>query len=208
MATVTEQSEAPQELLLTFAELEALVGNEPDWSSVRAAMNTRAPADEQVAAAGTASLLVRNLARIAEDGRTQVMNIVANLAKPLGTATHVVGVTLAEQDGSVAPFLLCAGDDGRTLVRVAGPGVLALSPVVDDTAVPEQVALLTGALLDDHEGAVLVKPQNKEGLTVRRLGPQWEVADPVSEGTAGFRQVSREEALDAVTKCVRNAGLS
>ena len=205
MDAVKEEGEGQQELLLTFAELEALVGAAPQWPSVRAAMNTRPPADEQVAIAGTASLLVRNLARFSEDGRTEVVNPVGILAKPLGTATHVVGVTLAEQDGSVAPFLLCAGDDGRTLVRVAGPGVLALSPVVDDTPVPEQVALLTGALLDDHEGAVLVKPQNEEALTVRRLGQQWEVADPVPEGVADFRQVSREEALDAVKACVRNA---
>jgi len=205
MDTVNGQGEGQQEFLLTFAELEALVGTEPHWPTVRAAMNTRAPADEQVAQAGMSSLLVRNLARLAEDGRTQVMNVVGDLVKPLGAATDVIGVTLAEQDGSVAPFLLCAGGGSRTLVRVAGPGVLALSPLVDDTQIPEQVALLAGALLDDHEGAVLVKPQNKQATTIRRLGQQWEVADPVSEGVAEFRQVSREEALDAVKSCVRNS---
>ena len=200
-----EHNGEQQELLLTFAELEALVAGGPRWPNIRAAMNTRPPADEQVAIAGAASLFVRNMARFSEDGRTEVTGPVGILVKPLGTATHVIGVTLAEQDGSVAPFLLCAGDDGRTLVRVAGPGVLALSPVVDDTEIPEQVALLTGALLDDHEGAVLIKPQNEEALTVRRLGQQWEVADPVPEGVADFRPVSREDALDAVKTCVRNA---
>jgi len=195
------------ELLLTFAELEALAGGESLWPQVRAAMNTRPPADEQVAAAGLASLLVRDLARLAEDGSPQVASVVAQLAQRVGRASVVVGVTHAHLDETVMPLLLCAdGDpDERVLVRVAGPGVVALSPLVNEAPVPDQVAILVRALLDDSDGAVLVKPLGALGVTIRKQGEQWEVGHSISEGPAEFQHVTQQEALDAVKACAQKA---
>ncbi|MDR0782384.1 MAG: hypothetical protein LBE83_01300 [Propionibacteriaceae bacterium] len=188
----------PRELLLTFAELEALVGEEERWPTVRAAMNTRAPADEQVAISGLASLLVRDLARMSEAGEPVVHGQVGQLARRLGRATQVVGLSHVEPDGAIAVFLICAagGADDRVMVRVVGPGVVALSPLVDDGTIADQAALLGGSLLDGRQGAVHIQPLNRPAVTVRRSSEVWEAAFSVKEGTAKFTEMSRAEAMD------------
>lgn len=212
MTTDTTSTAPGQELVLTFAELEALLANTPAWPSVRGAMNTHPPADKQIALAGLATLLIRGLATFnPQKNQPDVAPSVTEVVARLGKATVAIGVTRAEIDeGTLSPILLCAhGATGdRAMIRVIGPGILALSPLINQGDIFDQAAVLTAALLEEHEGhdgAVMVKPQGKPALTVRKVANRWEVADSVPQGHAQFRQVSRDEALAAVRACARKS---
>ena len=167
---------ALQETLLTFAELEAMLADEPRWPAVRAAMSTEPPADDMVAAAGRASLFVRDMAELDDYGATRVTEPAQGLARRLGTAATVIGLTLAQPDNRLVPLLLCADKTcaNRVLARVAGPGVVALSEPGDDDGLPVQVSQLVEGLLAQSDGSVWVKPQGRPALTLTRTGQRWQ----------------------------------
>ena len=193
----------PPELKLTFAELEALLATEPNWPAVRHAMGTRPPADDQVAAAGWATLLVRNLARQTSDGGAQVANQVAQMARRVGRASVVIGVVQTRTDTTVLPMLLCtAGQTGdRALVRVAGPGVVAVTALPHELTVPDHMAVLVDAAFTSEDGTIVVQPPKAPGIKVRKTGDQWAVADSSGQ----FHEATRDQALGAVRSCAVNA---
>jgi|GEM_PF-3522535 len=192
------------EMLLTFAELQTLLADAPAWPDVWAGLSTRPAANEQVSIAGLATLLIRGLATVTPQGQPEIDPGVAALAGRLGRATVVVRVALADtRTESVNQILLCArgGTEDRIMVRITGPGVTAVSALSGTGDIFDDVAALTGRLLDKQEGAVMIKALGRPGVTIRRNGVQWQVGTASLGVTAQFRRVTREQALEVARSC-------
>ena len=191
---MSENTQAvPEEIFLTFAELEALAAELPTWPAVREATGTQPPADGQVAAAGWATLMLRDLARQSPgDDKTQVAGPVIRAAQSVGGATTILSLVHHRADGTVMPLFYCAGDT-RALLRINGPGLYAITALVNDITIPDQMALLVATLLDQEDGDIAIGATQGR-LTVQKHGDEW----GLSTDTAAPHPATKESVLAAV----------
>jgi|GEM_PF-6831418 len=198
-------SEARAELLTSFAELEALLRATPGWPAVRTALGIQPPADEQVALAGLASLIVRNLARIAANNVPEVQIPVADLTRKVGMATDVITVIFDPGGGTTQAFILCGGrnSDDRVMLSVIGLGVIQLQTLVDYRSLRDLAAVLASNLLDTADGTVHIHDSHRLGVTIRKFAGDWQVETTPTTANALFSPIIRPGTLDPVSAVIR-----
>lgn len=162
------------ELRLTYAELEAINGDDPQWPRARKALGFDEPKDKDlVRGCGLSSLLAREFV-VTHDKELMMMGTLADAAKRLLDATHWVELTVL-RDEDVSPAVYGVADDGtsRILAAVVALGVLGLQPLSDDLTPAEQLEAITRAALDSGDLTVVIRPQDAGALLIKHQSDQW-----------------------------------
>jgi len=198
---VPDRAPSESSLTLTFAELEFLLGEEPSWPQVRAALNGEAPDSRQVPAAGAMSLIVRGLAAVEPDGHIVSDQAVHDLATSLTRSPHPVGISVLQGD-MVAIAVYCPQPDAgrRTQVVIGLPGLVQFRPLPSETAVVDQALEVVAKAAAVDGGMVIVKVLGVEGFLFRHSGDTWELGNPSrdpSDVDSYFEPSTRQAAFAA-----------
>jgi len=182
------------DIKLTFAELECLLGAEPDWPEVRKMLGFPESDLDAFKRAGVASLIARGYAEM-RDGQLVGSEALVQLAHRLvDTKTAVSLVTVHEHDVGVALFLEAPAGE-RTVVSLFAKDVMSLVPFVNDMSCTDQIMGLVDAAMA-VDGALTVAVPAMPPLVVQRQDGVWSTADVVP-GAAGpnFKEMSQGEAM-------------
>ena len=151
--------------VLTFAELEYLLSSASTWPSIRSQLGIQ-PAESIVdlSAAGLASLLVRQLARL--EGDSVVVNEeVRALTNALSVDHQWITIACVPGGASSAGYYLHSPRDGsRFLIVLAAPGCYEFANLTADIGVGAQgSAILLGFLDTSAPGAAVARAKTEAG---------------------------------------------
>lgn len=160
----------------TFAELEFLLGDQPNWSQGRELLGLNPEAAEGVRMAGAASLLVRGLAQVNGDDIVVDPAVMAPAAVLVSGGT-VFGLALSRDEQLALSTLIVSRDPaGRVLVSPDQPGVFEIRPMtleVDPLVLLTEISLGVvgdgGAIAIAHADTV-VQVQHQDGEWSWRTG--------------------------------------
>jgi len=180
---------------LTFAELEAISGDEPGWPRVRHVLGFDVPLDKTVIqGCGMASLLARGYATV-EDQRILMPNPLIEITKRLREGTHWIGVMVIT-DGAAVSTVYGVNDagTGRVYTGTVAPGVIEILPFVDTVEPAAQLEEIITSHLAADSVMLAIKPENCQPMLIRRQGDAWSLGDP-SDPSADYTPATKDAVL-------------
>lgn len=178
----------------TFAELEFLLRTDERWPSLREALGMSYQPSDGIVAAGLASLIARELARV--DGQDVLVEPSAQVPAAALIADGVL-VSLALNVGEqIALSSFKTSDDpaGCILVSLVAAGVFDIRVFVPDAKPAVLLADLVQALLGEQDGALSLGTGDTV-VQIHHAGDQW---GRRSEASSPFVQLSAEQVKQDV----------
>lgn len=180
----------------TFAELEFLLGDAPQWPQVRSTLGLQYEGSEAIRAAGAASLIARELAEV--DGKDIVVSPEAAVRahRLVSGGAFASLILVVGRQVSTSTYLAVREPVARSLVSLVAPGVFDIKVFATDQPAAEQLADLAVGVLDEQAG-VLSVGSGEVIYQLQREGDQWSsITDKDSEPTP----ISRNQARDALVE--------
>ncbi|MFC0436447.1 hypothetical protein [Kutzneria buriramensis] len=194
----------PDEMILTFAEIEFLLRSREPKLDVRKLLRIKAEAaGDVVAAAGLASLLARDLC-VETHGKVKLGREIAAIAAVLVTADIAVNALgWIGEDMVLLHVFSCPG--GQLSFRAVGHGRFAVEVLAPDRPLSAGlVRLMDLCLTGDGESAVLLKMETTASEPIsmavaRGVNGEWHLSDSALNATSS-REVTPEAARARVVE--------